>query len=58
MLEKERDETIIHVLSQSTFATVHDITRLTSASEATVRRDLARLELEGSVIRIDRKSVV
>jgi DeoR family ulaG and ulaABCDEF operon transcriptional repressor len=52
MLEREREETILRVLRTDRFGSVHDFVRLTNASEATIRRDLMRLEEQGQLRRV------
>lgn len=52
MIEREREDTILRVLRQDRFASVHDFVRLTNASEATIRRDLMRLESQGRLRRV------
>ncbi|MCG8479759.1 MAG: DeoR/GlpR family DNA-binding transcription regulator [Spirochaetales bacterium] len=51
-MEKEREETIIHLLRQNNFASIRDIVKLTETSEATIRRDFKRLEHEGRIRRL------
>jgi DeoR family ulaG and ulaABCDEF operon transcriptional repressor len=52
MLERERQELILRLLRQSRFATVTELVAASGASEATVRRDLGRLEQMGALRRI------
>jgi DeoR family ulaG and ulaABCDEF operon transcriptional repressor len=52
MLEPERQDLILRVLRQGRFVSVSDITQLAQCSEATVRRDLAKLESAGGLRRI------
>jgi len=52
MLAAERTELILRMLRQSRFAPVGRIATLASSSEATVRRDLQRLERAGYVRRV------
>jgi DeoR family ulaG and ulaABCDEF operon transcriptional repressor len=52
MLEPERHELILRVLRQGRFASVADIVDLLKCSEATVRRDLAKLEAADRLRRI------
>ncbi|MBN1838200.1 MAG: DeoR/GlpR transcriptional regulator [Spirochaetales bacterium] len=52
MLERERQALILRVLRQGRFAAVADLVPLVRASEATVRRDLARLEDKGLLRRV------
>ncbi len=52
MLERERQELILGLLRQSRFATVAELVAAAGASEATIRRDLGRLEQRGALRRI------
>lgn len=52
MLEREREETILRVLRTDRFGSVHDFVRLTNASEATIRRDLMRMEEKEQLRRV------
>jgi DeoR family ulaG and ulaABCDEF operon transcriptional repressor len=52
MIEREREEVILRILRTDRFATVGDVVGVTGASEATVRRDLARLEERGRLRRV------
>jgi DeoR family transcriptional regulator, ulaG and ulaABCDEF operon transcriptional repressor len=52
MLEREREEKIISYLRQRRFASVHDLVTLTESSEATIRRDLQRLDEETKLHRV------
>lgn len=52
MLEREREETILRILRTDQFATIKNLMGLTGASEATVRRDLIRLENNGRLRRV------
>ena len=52
MLSAERHESILRVLRNGQFASVAEITELLQCSEATIRRDLARLESEGRLRRV------
>lgn len=52
MLEKERHDIILRFLRQHAIASVHDIVELTQQSEATIRRDFAKLDDEGALRRI------
>lgn len=52
MLEAERHETILNLLRRNQFAAVHDVLEIVDASEATVRRDLSKLEEQGYVNRV------
>ena len=52
MLEAERHEIIVNLLKRKQFATIHDVTGVVDASEATVRRDFSKLEEQGYVNRV------
>jgi DeoR family ulaG and ulaABCDEF operon transcriptional repressor len=52
MLERQRDAVILRLLQRQEFVTIGELRELTGASEATVRRDLSRLELHGLVQRL------
>jgi DeoR family ulaG and ulaABCDEF operon transcriptional repressor len=52
MLEPERHELVLRVLRQGRFASVLDIAELVNCSEATVRRDLTKLETAGKLHRV------
>ena len=52
MLERERQAVILRLLRQGRFAAVADMVPLVKASEATVRRDLARMERRGLLRRV------
>ncbi len=52
MLEPERHELILRVLRQGRFASILDIVNLMHCSEATVRRDLAKLDATGKLHRV------
>jgi DeoR/GlpR family transcriptional regulator of sugar metabolism len=52
MLAAERTALILHILNKDRFAAVDTIAGLASSSEATIRRDLGRLEKEGLVRRV------
>ena len=52
MLDRERHETILRVLRQTRFARVGELAGLLASSEATVRRDLLKLEREGLLRRV------
>jgi len=52
MIPAERRELILRVLREGRFAAVADIAELAKSSEATVRRDLTRLESEGLARRV------
>ena len=52
MLAAERRLLVLRLLRQDRFASLAELTRLSGASAATVRRDLARLAAEGLVERV------
>jgi DeoR family transcriptional regulator, ulaG and ulaABCDEF operon transcriptional repressor len=52
MLAAERRAMILRLLRQDGIAPLADLRRLSEASEATVRRDLARLAAEGAIERV------
>ncbi len=52
MLAPERERLILRLLRQDRFATVSELAGLAGASEATVRRDLDRLERTGLLVRV------
>ena len=52
MLDRERHDTILRHLKQHTYAAVRELADATSASEATVRRDLQFLAGQGSILRV------
>ena len=52
MLDKERQDRIIQFLRQKVYASVHELSELTETSEATVRRDLTKLEDGGQIHRV------
>ena len=52
MIEPERHEIILRLLRRNRFAGVHDFSELIQVSEATIRRDLAKLEEEGFIRRV------
>ncbi len=52
MIERERHELILRVLRQGRFASVADIAALVRSSEATVRRDFAKLQASGRLRRV------
>lgn len=52
MHERERHRIILSAVSERPVATVQDIVDWTGASEATVRRDIATLHLEGKLRRV------
>ncbi|GEK59571.1 DeoR/GlpR transcriptional regulator [Marinococcus halophilus] len=52
MLHTERRDTIIEILKTKDTASIHELVELTGASEATVRRDLSKLESDEQIKRI------
>lgn len=48
----EREEIILNALCQTGFATYRNLESKVEASPATIRRDLARLEKEGKIVRL------
>jgi DeoR family transcriptional regulator, ulaG and ulaABCDEF operon transcriptional repressor len=52
VLEREREETILQYLKVNRFASIHDLVETTRASEATVRRDLLRMDTIGLLRRV------
>ena len=52
VLDRERQETILHLVKQNTYVSIHEILKLIDVSEATVRRDLDRLESGGYIRRV------
>jgi DeoR family ulaG and ulaABCDEF operon transcriptional repressor len=52
VLAPERERLILRLLRQDRFATVSELAGLAGASEATVRRDLDRLERTGQLVRV------
>ncbi len=52
MLSAERHALLLRVLSQSRFASVGELAGIARSSEATIRRDLGRLEESGRVRRV------
>lgn len=48
----EREELILRLVEERGFVTFRDLNRRLSASPATLRRDLARLDSEGKIIRV------
>ncbi|MGQ8367269.1 DeoR/GlpR family DNA-binding transcription regulator [Glaciecola sp. 1036] len=44
MLEKQRQQLILDILDENTFASVHELCSQLNASEATIRRDLNKLQ--------------
>lgn len=52
MLAPERERLILRLLRQDRFASVSELAGLAGASEATVRRDLDRLERTGRLVRV------
>ena len=52
MLAPERERLILRLLRQDRFASVSELAGLAGSSEATVRRDLGRLERTGRLVRV------
>lgn len=52
MLERQRHQLILDTLEERTFASVRALTDLLDSSEATIRRDLAKLAKQGRIRRI------
>jgi DeoR family ulaG and ulaABCDEF operon transcriptional repressor len=52
MLISERERTILNHLSEKKFSSIHELIKHTSASQATLRRDLDRLEKDGFIKKI------
>lgn len=50
-MTKDRQETIMLYLKSHNMATVEQLVKITNASPATIRRDLIKLDAEGSIIR-------
>mgnify|MGYP003304578756 CR=1 FL=1 len=53
----DREQTILNFLQENSSASVSQLTKLLFASEATVRRDLGKLEQKGLIIRTHGKAV-
>ena len=45
MIEYEREQTIKKYLENSTFASVRDLAKILNVSDATIRRDIAKLDV-------------
>lgn len=52
MLERQRKDAIIRILSLHGVASIHDVVEATGASESTIRRDFIELEAGGSLQRV------
>ena len=52
MHERERQRVILSVVQARSVATVQELSRLTEASEATIRRDIAALALKKKLKRV------
>lgn len=52
MLEKQRHQLLLEILEEQQFASVANLTKQLSSSEATIRRDLIKLEKEGKLKKI------
>ncbi|MCM2680700.1 DeoR/GlpR family DNA-binding transcription regulator [Echinimonas agarilytica] len=52
MLEKHRQQLIKNILDQQQFASVKNLTEKLNASEATIRRDIRKLSLNGEIKKI------
>jgi DeoR family ulaG and ulaABCDEF operon transcriptional repressor len=52
MLDRERQETVLRLVKQNRFLSIHDAARATGASQATVRRDFRKLEEAGYIHRV------
>ncbi len=52
MIEREREEVVLRILRTDRFVSVTDAVTITGASEATIRRDFARLEEQGLIQRV------
>ena len=52
MHERERHRIILSAVQEKPVATVQDLVELTSASEATIRRDIAALHVQGRLRRV------
>lgn len=51
-LENQRRQNLLHILQEKRIATVAQLTELLHSSEATIRRDLVKLEREKKLIRV------
>lgn len=52
MNEYERERAITEYLKDNTFASVRDLRQILSASDATIRRDIAKLHEKGTVLKV------
>ncbi|MDR1104867.1 MAG: DeoR/GlpR family DNA-binding transcription regulator [Treponema sp.] len=52
MLISERERTILNYLSEKNFSSIHELIKRTNASQATLRRDLDRLEKNGLIKKV------
>ncbi|WP_439872783.1 DeoR/GlpR family DNA-binding transcription regulator [Rhizobium leguminosarum] len=52
MHERERHRIILSAIQEKSVVTVQDISELTEASEATIRRDIAALHVQGKIRRV------
>ncbi len=52
MNEYEREQAIIEFLKDHTFASVRDLGQILDASDATIRRDIAKLDEKGVVLKV------
>tara|TARA_B100000925_G_scaffold273832_1_gene238818 strand:- start:171 stop:953 length:783 start_codon:yes stop_codon:yes gene_type:complete len=52
MFEYEREETIKKYLENSTFASVRDLAKILNVSDATIRRDISKLDEKGLVLKV------
>ena len=52
MYESERHRIILSAIQEKPVVTVQDIAELTDASEATIRRDIASLHVQGKLRRV------
>ena len=52
MIEYEREKAITEYLESSTFASVRDLAKILNVSDATVRRDILKLDEKGLVLKV------
>jgi len=52
MHERERHRIILSAVQEKSVVTIQDISELTDASEATIRRDIAALHVQGKIRRV------
>ena len=52
MNELEREQTIKDYLEEHTFASVKDLSQILDASDATIRRDISKLDEKGLVLKV------